>query len=138
MRITRLALVALLPAAACARPQQYTAVAPASSLECALREAQQIGYARMAGEPAERAIRVAQRIEPPPAQQRDPRDPMLGEDRVRPTQEDPPTENQLLLRHDGRRLRVQIVSAVERSLRVQPTSGADDHAQMIIARCAGG
>jgi hypothetical protein len=131
-------LVALLVAgaAACARPIEYSAPAPAGVLACALEQAEQLGYERITGRAERQAIRVSQRIEPPPGTLADPQD-LIGPDEIRPVLRNPPYENQLLLREGGGRLRVQVVSMDVRGEQVEAGRDAVEHAQMILVRCTG-
>ncbi|HET7322399.1 MAG TPA: hypothetical protein VFI96_07905, partial [Longimicrobiaceae bacterium] len=65
-RLTPLALILL--AAGCAGPPEYSAPAPANALDCAVREAEHLGYTRMAGGEKEGFVRVEIRMPPAPAE----------------------------------------------------------------------
>ena len=59
-------LLALPLMAACTQPPQYVAPAPAGAVECALREAIDLGYRRMEGAADDPVVRVSQRPDDPP------------------------------------------------------------------------
>jgi hypothetical protein len=136
MRTRFLVLLLAAGAAGCARPVEYAAPAPAGALTCAVEQAQQLGYERVTGRAERQAIRVSQRIEPPPATAADPQD-LIGPDEIRPVLRNPPHENQLLLRHDRGQLRIEVVSVDERGAEVEAGRDAVEHAQMILVRCTG-
>lgn len=131
---TLLMLAPLLPA--CSRPPQYIAPAPDDALECALREAIEMGYRRMEGGGDELQVRVSQRPDPPPGEGTAPPDPAPGTgQRLEPSEDDRPEENQLIFRHENGQLRIQVVSLAEGRPVSQPMPAADSHARRILAAC---
>ena len=128
-------LLACAALAACRGPREYSAPAPAGALDCALREAQDIGYQRMEGGRDRGLIRVSQRVEDPPTIRREQPDPLSGREDVRPIIENRPFENQLLFREDGGRLRIQIVGLTRDGAQIDAGADADSHAQRILAAC---
>jgi hypothetical protein len=121
--------------AACNQPAQYTAPAPAGAVECALREALDLGYRRMEGGADDPVVRVSQRPDDPPgtggASAEPP--PVTGQ---RPEEEPRPEENQLIFREEGGRLHIQVVSLAEGSPTQTPMPAADAHARRILATCS--
>lgn len=121
--------------AACNRPPQYVAPAPAGAVDCALREALDLGYRRMEGGGDERVVRVSQRPDPRPGEGAVDPDPSPGTgDRLE--EDDRPDENQLIFREEGGRLHIQVVSLAEGSPTTTPMPAADAHARRILATCA--
>lgn len=129
-RATAASLVLLL--AACGGPREYSAPAPAGALQCALEEAEELGYERMSGEPDEAYVRVGQRVDPPLAVRPTQPPPPAGPDGARPAAGDAPDSNQLLLREEGGMLRIEVLHADGHA---GIGSDADGHAQMILAAC---
>ena len=135
---TALAAV-ILPAlvAGCSRPPQYVALAPEGAVECALEQAIDLGYRRMAGGSAESVVRVSQRPDPRPGEGTAEPGPAarIGE-RLQPLDEDRAEENQLLFRHERGRLHIQVVSLAEGSPTRATAPAADAHARQILAACS--
>lgn len=131
-----LMIALVLATGGCARPRVYSAPAPAGALDCALREALDLGYQRMTGEPQEGYIRVAQRIEPSQLARRREADPLPGSDRVLPDASDAPVENQLAFQERRGQLRIQVVSVTRAGEAVAPQHDAEAHAQIILATCS--
>lgn len=120
--------------AACSRPPSYAAPAPAGAVECALREAIDLGYRRMEGGADEGFARVSQRPDPPPGEGTASVDPPPGTGR-RLEEEDRPAENQLIFREQGGRLHIEVVSFAEGRVVETPMPTADAHARRILATC---
>lgn len=59
----------LLAVAGCRGPRTFSAPAPANALECALREAQEIGYVRLEGQAESGVVRIGKRTAPPPGRE---------------------------------------------------------------------
>jgi hypothetical protein len=125
--------------AACARPKEFVAPAPAGAVDCAVREAEHLGYTRIAGEPGDPFVRMGILIPPPPAQGPAAPPPMDGPSSVvapaREKKEIPPLQDQLLFREQDGKLHVQVVSVSSSGQSVAPPRDAIDHAQMVLARC---
>jgi hypothetical protein len=132
--MTRLTPLLLLPLiAACNRPPEYVGPAPAGAMDCALREALDLGYRRMEGGSDERLVRVSQRPDPVPGQG-------AVEPPLRPGQrleqdQERPEENQLIFREEGGRLHIQVVSQAEENPTTVAMPAADAHARRILAAC---
>lgn len=120
--------------AACSRPAEYVGPAPAGAVECALREAIDLGYRRMEGGGDEAVVRVSQRPDPAPGAGGVDRDPAPGTLR-RAGEEVRAEENQLIFREDRGRLHIQVVSYAEGSPTRTPMPSADAHARRIFATC---
>jgi hypothetical protein len=120
-------------ALACNRPPAYVGPAPAGALDCALREAIDLGYRRMEGRPGDSFARVSQRPDPAAegAAEVNPR-PGAG---TRLDQEARPMENQLIFREEGGRLRVEVVSLAAGRAEDSTVPTADAHARRIFATC---
>jgi hypothetical protein len=123
---------------ACRGPEEYSAPAPAGALDCALREAREMGYSRMTGEPEEDYVRVSQRTDLPLEIRPEGRDPLPGPEAVRPAHNEEPMFNELMLREDGGRLRIQIVGRLEGGEVIEAGRDAESHAQRILAACSTG
>ncbi|HET8656656.1 MAG TPA: hypothetical protein VFL93_14135 [Longimicrobiaceae bacterium] len=128
--------------AACARPKEFVAPAPAGAVSCAVREAEHLGYTRIAGEPGDAFVRMGIRIPPPPAQGPAAPPPLDGPSSVAPPpargkKEIPPLQDQLLFREQDGKLHVQVVSVSSSGQSIAPSQDAVDHAQMVLARCTG-
>lgn len=138
MRVSAAACLLLLPPllSACSRPPQYVAPAPEDALECALREAIEMGYRRMEGGGDELQVRVSQRPDPPPGDRTAPSAPApeTGQ-RLETEDDDGPEENQLIFRHENGQLHIQVVSLAEGKPVDQPMPAADSHARRILAAC---
>lgn len=129
------AVLLLLPlAAGCHRPPQYVGPAPAGALDCALREALDLGYRRMEGGADDDYVRVSQRPEPVPGEGAVDADPPPGTGR-RLDGEERPAENQLIFREAGGRLHIQVVSLAEGRPVATDIPTADAHARRIFATC---
>ena len=128
-------LLALPLMAACTQPPQYVAPAPAGAVECALREAIDLGYRRMEGAADDPVVRVSQRPDDPPGAGGASLDPPPGTGR-RLEEEARPEENQLIFREEGGRLHIQVVSLAEGSPTRTPMPAADAHARRILATCS--
>lgn len=130
-----LAVVLLLSIAGCGRPREYTALAPAGALECALREARELGYRPAEGEREAGYVRVTQRVDPllPPRVQEGA--PRPGPEVVPKPPREVPMYNELMLREDGERLRIRVVEPVEGMDRTSGNS-AESHAEIILAACS--
>lgn len=124
------ALVAL-ALAGCGQLNEVSAPAPASALDCAVREAQDRGYTRIGGDDDSAFIRMAQRLRPVDADAPPP-DPAADS---RPLY-DPEVERQLLIRHDDGALHIQTIEPREAGTRADTPGFASDHAQEILALCA--
>ena len=135
-RVAAVGLVLLL--AACGRTREYVAPAPAGALDCALREAREMGYSRMEGANAENFVRVSQRVELPQEHRPEGRDPLPGPDAVRPVHRDQPMYNELILREERGQLRIQVVGQVRGTAPVPADRDAEGHAQRILAACTTG
>lgn len=133
-----IAVVLACLAAGCARPREYAAPAPEGALQCALREAEELGYVRMSGEPGEDFVRVSQRVDPPPSLDLAERPPLPGLDATRPVAQDEPIHNELLLREADGMLRIEVLHAREGDESPdRDGSEADGHAQIILTTCSG-
>lgn len=129
-----LAVCLALLLAACGRTREYVGPAPAGALDCALREAREMGYSRKEGANAENYVRVSQQVEVPQELRPEGRDPLPGPDAVRPVHRDPAMPNELILREGGGQLRIQVVSRLDRG----GGGEAEGHAQRILAACTTG
>lgn len=138
-RVPAAALALLL--AGCGGPREYAAPAPAGALRCALEEAEELGYERMSGEPAEAYVRVSQRADPPPGLRLEERPPPAGPEDVRPVAQEAPIYNQLLLREEDGMLRIGVLHTDASGEALDGNAGlgsdAEGHAQMILAACSG-
>lgn len=123
---------------ACRGPREYAAPAPAGALDCALREARDLGYTRMEGAGADDYARVSQRVELPAEIRPERRDPLPGVDAVRPRPTDEPMYSELILREDGGRLRIQVVPLTRGAETVEAGRTADGDAQRILSACTTG
>jgi hypothetical protein len=121
-----IAPVLLLAAAGCRGPQQFSAPAPAGSVACAVRRAEQMGYRRIDGRDEDGVVRVGRYI--PPAPTRDPRDPM------NPSRNVTTFESQLRITERNGNLRVAILAA-SRGGEIDP-GGAEGAARQILAECS--
>ena len=130
-------LLILFLAVGCSRPPpQYVAPAPDDAVECALRQALELGYQRVEGGADEGMVRVAQaanlsrelgpEAEPTPA---------TGE-RLEVEENALTYENQLIFRREDGRLHIQIVSLADDQPVAMPMPQADTHARLILAQCA--
>lgn len=126
--------VLLLFATACRGPAQYVAPAPAGAIDCALREAEDLGYRRMEGGGDQSILRVSQRPDPPPGEGGVDPDPAPGTGQ-RLEDESRPGENQLVFREEGGRLHIQVVSQAEGGPTTTAMPTADAHARRILAAC---
>ena len=125
----------LLPlAAACHRPPEYVGPAPAGAITCAMNEALDLGYRRMEGSVEEHFLRMSQRPEPRPGERAVSIDPPPGTGR-RLDEQERPQENQLILREETGRLRIQVVSTAEDRPTQLDMPDADAHARRILATC---
>lgn len=132
---TRLLLLALL--GGCRPVPYYAAPAPAGALDCATREAEELGYVRIS--PAEEpAVQMRQPIDSPRRGQQQ-LDPVTGRpvDVVRDAQHIP-RENELRIRETHGLLRIEILSQGDQRRLRQEGSNAPDHAQIILSRCTAG
>lgn len=127
-------------AGGCARPRELSAPAPAGALECAYREAQSLGYRKLAGEPQESYYRISQHRDPTPAREAGtperPRAPDLVDQAVRPEVRTQGLDNEMILRERDGRLVIQVVT-IDRGDRGQaPAQSAEAHARMFLAACS--
>ena len=120
---------------ACGGPPGYSAPAPAGALDCALREALDLGYRRMEGGAGEGMARVSQRPDPRPGEGAVQPDPSPGTGQ-RLEEESRPEENHLLFREEGGRLHVQVLGVAEGSPVAREAPAADAHARLILATCS--
>lgn len=100
--------------AACAGPQRFSAPAPDGALDCALREAQHLGYQAVEGSVKDGMVLVGRPI-------------TTGDARI-------PWDGQLRLRQGDGLLRIEVIS--ERSLSGQPSATAADDGRQILALCS--
>lgn len=135
-------IAAITVLAGCAGHERYSAPAPASALDCAVREAEQIGYRRLATG-SERGVRMGKYIPPTPAREAaDPRsatgtDPDLGRS-VLHGDDGGPLESQFRVWHDRGELRFEILSEREGpSVETAVTGDVAEDAQRILAQCSG-
>lgn len=135
MRNSHRAVVIALALGACGRTGELSVAAPAGSLQCALEEAEQMGYERITGRAERGAARVAQRLEEEPAEVADPQD-LLGLDEIRPELRNRPIENQLLIREEGGRLRIAVLGVNREGREIRGGADAEDHARMILVQCS--
>lgn len=119
---------------ACGRSGELSAPAPAGALQCALDEAEQMGYERITGRAARGAIRLSQRLEEEPAEQADPQD-LLGLDEIRPVLQNRPVENQLLVREADGRLWIDVLGVNSEGREIRGGADAEDHARMLLVQC---
>lgn len=129
------AVCLLLLLAACRGPREYAAPAPAGALDCALRQARDMGYNRMEGANAPDYVRVSQRVDLANDALPQTGDPRTGPDVVRPRASDEPRYNELIMREDGGRLRIQIVPPPPGARTEEVGRTADGDAQRILAAC---
>ncbi len=133
-----IAVVLAFLAAGCARPREYAAPAPEGALQCALQEAEELGYVRMSGEPGEDFVRGSQRVDPPPSLDLAERPPPPGPEDIRPVPRDEPVHNELLLRAADGMLRIEVLQTREGDEELaRDGSEADGHAQIILTTCSG-
>ena len=109
-------LLGALTLAACAGPQRFSAPAPDGALECALREAQHLGYQQVEGKVEDGMVLVGRRIATDYSQI--------------------PWDGQLRLRQGDGRLRIEVIS--DRNLNGQPpgTATTADDGRQILALCS--
>jgi hypothetical protein len=121
--------------AACAGPQRFSAPAPDGALECALREAQHLGYQTVEGRVQDGMVLVGRGIAPRPT----------STTRNQPGQEGKvvttdysriPWDGQLRLRQGDGLLRIEVIS--ERDLSGQPpgTATTADDGRQLLALCS--
>ena len=128
-------LLVPLTLAACAGPQRFSAPAPAGALDCALRQAQHLGYQTVEGRVEDGMVLVGRRIAPRPELS-------VGN---QPGQEGKiattdysriPWDGQLRLRQGDGQLRIEVIS--ERNLNGQPSGTATtaDDGRQLLALCS--
>lgn len=129
-----IAPIVVLGIAGCRGPEQYSAPAPAGAVECALREAEQMGYRRLEGGEDRGAVRIGRYIAPPPA--REPTDPAVRlSDRQGPRLSDGPFESQLRVSERDGNLRIAILSEARSQGAAPDPGGPAGDARQILARC---
>lgn len=135
-------IAALTVLAGCAGQQQFSSPAPASSLECAIGEAEEMGYRRLSSS-RRMGVRLGKYVPDDPArEQRDRMSPTgtdrdLGNDVLR-GDDGGPLESQFRVWHDRGQLRFEILSEREGpSVETQVTGDASEDAQKILALCGG-
>ena len=124
--------------AGCASPlQQFAAPAPAGSIDCALREAQEIGYRRLEGDSDAGVVRLGRHIPPPPA--REPTDPAVRlSDRQGPrTPEQGQFETQIRIWERAGQLRIAVLATSDSDAAERDPGGPAGDARQILAQCAG-
>ena len=131
-RIVAVGLALLL--AACGRTREFAGPAPAGALDCALREAQGMGYSRKEGANASDYVRVSQQVELPQEMRPEGRDPLPGPDAVRPVTSEREMPNELIVREVRGQLRIQVVGRLDGDGGTE----AESHAQRILAACTTG
>ena len=129
--------------AGCAGQQHLSAPAPASALECAVREAEEMGYRRLSSN-RRMGVRLGKYTPGSPAREvADPRgatgtDPDLGAS-VLHGDDGGPLESQFRVWHDRGELRFEIVSERDGpSVETRVTGDAGEDATKILAICATG
>lgn len=134
MRRSLAPLLTLL-AAACGGLPRFSAPAPAGSLACAVREAEELGYQKMGGEVEEGVVRLAKRTLPPPARQ-EPQPTRPVGPVVAQQVEDPPVDATIRISERRGRLDIAIVAEREPDPATDRAGDASDDAQRILLQCA--
>ena len=130
-----IAPVVVLVAAGCRGPEQYAAPAPAGAAECAVREAEQMGYRRLEGNEARGAVRLGRYIAPPPG--REPTDPEVRlSDRQGPRLSEGPFESQLRVWERDGMLRIAILSRPRSEGGAPDPGGPAGDARQLLVRCS--
>ena len=121
-------------AAGCRGPEQYSAPAPAGSVACAVREAEQMGYRRLEGREDRGAVRIGRYIAPPPA--REPADPEVRlSDRQGPRIRQGPFESQLRVSERDGLLRIAILSDYRSPGDAPDPGGPAGDARQLLVKC---
>jgi hypothetical protein len=123
---------------ACAGPQRYSGPAPANAVDCAVREAQKLGYQKMAGEAEEGEVRVGIHIPPRPVTEVREMDSHRSSDQpsaTGPEVADTPMDAQLGFRYAGGRLSIEVISDTQEKAPPGFRQTVLDHAQQILALC---
>jgi hypothetical protein len=123
---------------ACAGPQRFSGPAPANAIDCAVREAQKLGYQRMAGETEEGAVRVGLHIPPRPVVETREMDSRKSSDQPSasgPEVADTPMDAQLRFRYAGGRLSIEVISDSNEKTPPGMEQTVTGHAQQILALC---
>jgi hypothetical protein len=123
---------------ACAGPQRFSGPAPANAVDCAVREAQRLGYQKMAGETEEGAVRVGLHIPKAPVTETRRMDPNKASDQpseTGPEVADTPMDAQLRFLYAGGRLTIQVISGTEKTAPPGMQQTVTSHAQQILALC---
>jgi hypothetical protein len=129
-----IAPIVVLGLVGCRGPEQYSAPAPAGSVACAVREAEQMGYRRLEGGEERGSVRVGRYIAPPPA--REPTDPAVRlSDRQGPRLSDGPFESQLRISERDGSLRIAILSEARSPGGAPDPGGPAGDARQILVRC---
>ena len=124
--------------AGCASPLlQFSAPAAAGALDCAIREAEEMGYRRLEGEMEQGAVRLGRFIPPPPA--REPTDPAVRlSDRQGARAVEGPFETQIRVSERRGQLRVAVLTAPDSDAAQRDPGGPAGDARMILAECGDG
>jgi hypothetical protein len=122
---------------ACAGPQRYSGPAPANAVDCAVREAQKLGYQKMAGEEEEGVVRVGIHIPPRPVTEVREMDSRRSDQpsATGPEVADTPMDAQLRFRYAGGRLSIEVISDSQQKAPPEFRQSVIDHAQQILALC---
>jgi hypothetical protein len=128
-------LLVPLTLAACAGPQRFSAPAPDGALDCALRQAQQLGYQAVEGSVEDGMVLVGRRVAPRPETAADERPGQEGKI-VTTNYSQIPWDGQLRLRQGGGQLRIEVIS--DRNLSGQPpgTATTADDGRQLLALCS--
>ena len=129
-------LLLVLAPLGCRGPRQFSGPAPAGALDCALRQAEEIGYRRLDGRAEAGVVRLGRHIPPPPG--REPTDPEIRlSDVTGPRLAQGEFESQIRVSVRRGQLRVAVLSEPEpdAATRAAGAGDATGDAQQILAEC---
>lgn len=120
----------------CGRTRQFDAPTSPGAFECALREAEEIGYRRLEGSREAGVVRLGRYIPPPPA--REPTDPEVRVSDVTNPRLDPGRfESQIRISERRGQLRIAVIAQPDPDAATAAAGGVEGDAQQILAQCAG-
>ena len=121
--------------ASCGRTVQFAAPITPGAFQCALREAEEMGYRRLEGSRETGAVRLGRYIAPPPAQE--PTDPEVRVgDVTNPRLDRGQFESQIRVSERRGELRITVLSRPEGDDASAAAGGVEGDAQQILAECA--
>lgn len=121
----------------CRGPRQFSAPAPPGALDCALREAEEVGYRRLDGRREAGVVRLGRHIPPPPG--REPTDPELRlSDVTGPRLPQGQFESQIRISVRRGQLRIAVLSEPEPDAATRRAGAGDatGDAQQILVECS--